>query len=307
MDPDAIARAVADRQDGVVTLGQARRCGLSADDVRTRVRRGHWRRVFGPTYLVDADCHPEVPWRAQVRAAVLLHGPSAVVGLSTAARLHGLAGLTWDPGSIDLVLPRGRERHQRSGIALHWWPLRPGDAVTLDGLPVTSVPRTLADLVPRLARRPAISLLDSALNLGLAEPADLEVARATAAGRPGAAIAADWWACADGRAQSPLETWVRLDCADGGVPPDTLQLPVRGPSGVVLGYGDLGWTRRRRPLVGEADGAGPHGTPVAVYRDRSRANAFTAAGVDLVRFTWSDALRVGRCAGIVRHALASAS
>ncbi len=50
---------------------------------------------------------------------------------------------------------------------------------------------------------------------------------------------------------------------------------------------------------------GPHSTPEALFRDRYRANAFTAAGVDTIRLTWRDVRRPGRCAAMVRAALAT--
>ena len=92
---------------------------------------------------------------------------------------------------------------------------------------------------------------------------------------------------------------------DAGLSPDELQWPVLTAAGEVIGYGDLAWLGRRRPLVAEADGDGPHSTPEALFRDRYRANAFTAAGVDTIRLTWRDVRRPGRCAAMVRAALAT--
>ena len=58
------------------------------------------------------------------------------------------------------------------------------------------------------------------------------------------------------------------------------------------GRADMAWKKRRRPLVGEADGAGPHSLPDALFKDRRRANNFVGAGVDIVRFTWRDARQI---------------
>ena len=52
----------------------------------------------------------------------------------------------------------------------------------------------------------------------------------------------------------------------------------------------MAWVRKRkRPLIGEADGEAPHGQPEPIYRDRRRGNDFTGVAVDTVRFTWTDA------------------
>ena len=94
-----------------------------------------------------------------------------------------------------------------------------------------------------------------------------------------------------------------MDCIDGGLAPDDLQWNVFDHDGRHLGRADMAWKKRRRPLVGEADGAGPHSLPDALFKDRRRANNFVGACVGIVRFTWRDARQIGCCAAIVRYAL----
>jgi hypothetical protein len=93
---------------------------------------------------------------------------------------------------------------------------------------------------------------------------------------------------ADHRAESPLETRLRLICLDGGLPPPVLQWPVWDPdhaSGYRL---DLAWPTHLVAL--EADGRAPHATPHALYHDRTRQNrlATLLPGLTLLRFTWTD-------------------
>ncbi|MEJ5866737.1 hypothetical protein WDV85_03165 [Pseudokineococcus sp. 5B2Z-1] len=190
-------------------------------------------------------------------------------------------------------------------LVVHRWDPRAGEVVDLAGLPVTSRARTLADLVPRLDRPDALALLDAALRSGCAE--ELATASRLCAGRPGTTAAGDLWALADARAESVLESRVRLRCHDGGVPPDDLQVEVRDEHGVLLARGDMVF-RDRRPerrglLLLEADGAAPHSSPEALYRDRWRANALVALGHDLVRCTWRDNLTPGAVPAMVRRAL----
>lgn len=305
--PDELARRLARTQHGVVTAGQARACGLLPDDVRVRVRAGLWLRVFQGAYLVDAPLYDDLPTSARMQAALLVQGPRAVLGLRSAAEVHGLQGLIGGPLPVDVVLPRGLERHQREGISLHWWPLRRDEVTVIAGLRVTVVPRTLADLVPRVDRPTGLCLLDSALHLKRMEVADLATVAATAADRPGAVAARPLWSLADGRAASPLESRIRLACIDGDVAPDELQYPVRDRWGDLLGIGDLAWLRRRRPLVAEGDGAAVHDAPPALYRDRHRGNDFVLAGCDVVRFTWADAYRPAYLANVVHRALLDAA
>lgn len=95
-----------------------------------------------------------------------------------------------------------------------------------------------------------------------------------------------WLAQAAGRAQSPLETRVRLRCVDGGVRPEQLQFAVRGDADQLLGIADLAWPSAG--LLAEADGRGAHDTPAAVHTDRRRQNRLITAGWRVLRFTWQD-------------------
>lgn len=89
------------------------------------------------------------------------------------------------------------------------------------------------------------------------------------------------------------------------VPPDTLRQEVRDHDGHLLGIGDLAWLRTR--ILGEADGAGPHATPEAVFVDRHRQNNIVNAGWHLLRFTWQDTLRPDVIPEKVRAAIATRS
>ncbi|QCB94658.1 hypothetical protein [Cellulomonas shaoxiangyii] len=188
---------------------------------------------------------------------------------------------------------RGGVRMRRLGEGTRV--LRLGGALVVD--PVSA----LAQAVPELSRPHAVAVLDSALQRRLVRPADLALVQRATRGRRGAARTATWWALVDGRAQSPLESWARLQCQDAGVPPHDLQVPVRDAGGRVLARGDLGWwLRDGRLLVAEIDGAGPHGTPAALFHDRARQNAIVATGAVVLRFTARD-VHAGTVARTVRR------
>src|SRR5262249_49612157 len=117
---------------------------------------------------------------------------------------------------------------------------------------------------------------------------DLVEARALTARRAGAAPRRDWWDLADGRAESPLETWLRLTLSDARLPPAQLQWPVRDGEGRLARL-DLAYPRQRVDV--EADGVSVHDQPGAVYRDRWRQNLLANLGWTVLRFTWTDLLQ----------------
>ncbi|NYI05630.1 type IV toxin-antitoxin system AbiEi family antitoxin domain-containing protein [Allostreptomyces psammosilenae] len=320
-------------QGGLLTAGQAHTLGLTAPDVRRLLADGAWQRVLPGAYLVLPGAPPGAarrptsgrppatvpgpPPRTLVRAAQLLYGREAVAIGETAARLHGLQGLPpWD-GRITLALPGGPPAHPppTPEIAIRPTTIAPEDRLTEGGVHLTTPERTAADLLTVLDREHAVSVLDCAVHRGLLAPERLgEVGRrlrqrhpptgdGTHQGRPPPGLG--WLDLVDGRAQSPLETRIRLICTDAGAPPETVQWPMRHPTtGRLLGITDLGWPSRG--VAVEADGDTVHSDPGALHQDRLRQNALLTAlpGLILLRFTWADTRHPEYIGEMVRQALA---
>lgn len=299
---------LAERQDGLITAAQCRELRLSTGDVRRLIRQGVWRTLSRGVYLVDADLRGAVPTapKALVRAGVLSCGPNAVAVLESAAAVYGLHGLRPE-ARVHVSLPGNLAVPKRladTTIVPHQLALSDGDVVVVDGIPVTTPLRTVADLLLKVDRFAAVSVLDSALHLGLLDTADVAELPRLMFGRRGAVVARTWLEQADGRAESPLETRARLRCVDAGVPPDDLQAVIHG-GGEVLARVDMLWRRAR--LIGEADGGEVHDRPEAVFRDRQRQNALINAGYRIVRFTWADTLDPQVIPQTVRRALSMAA
>lgn len=301
-DLDRVLR-VAARQDGVVTVGQALAAGFSREQIRSLCRSRRWVRLGRGCVLPTPEVGPVALRRARIRAAVTSLGPGACAVLDTAAELHRIAGLR-STSTIHVSVPPGRPRPQRLSdpdVAVHQLTIEPGGVRDMAGLPVTTPVRTLADVILRVDRYPAVCVLDSALNRQVVAETDLAVIARLLIGRRGAVAARKHLTETDGRAQSPLETRARLRCVDGGVSPDVLQLEVRDDDGYLLGIGDLGWRAAR--VIAEADGRDPHSNPAAVFDDRMRQNRLVNAGWRVLRFTWSDTLRPDYIPETVKNAL----
>lgn len=135
---------LASNQHGLVARWQL--TGLTADAIRWQQHRGTLVPVRRGVFAVgwwDAT-----PVRF-VLAAVLAAGPGAVASHLTAAWLHRLT--TIDLGEdVHVAVPR--QQRQR-GLRAHWVQVDPADRQTVQGVPVTGLPRTLIDVAdaPALA------------------------------------------------------------------------------------------------------------------------------------------------------------
>jgi len=108
---------------------------------------------------------------------------------------------------------------------------------------------------------------------------------------------------ADGGAESPMETRLRLVLVDGGLPRPVTQLVVWDGSGRFVARVDLAYEDRRLAIEYDGD---HHRDRATFQRDLRRQNALQACGWTVLRFTAADIYGdPGRVVAIVRAALAS--
>ena len=275
---ETLLRPCVMKQNGAVTVSQAYAAGASRQQLRTLLGHG-W---TSPVQGVLVEPRPADPFKAGVRAA-LLASPDAVACRVTAARLRELSGLPLrTPAEVpQLLLPTGTRRAQRRGMRSYSG-LRDPERSTWRGWPVTNLQKTVADLSLTLSLDDLVCLLDSVLKDGNVIGLESVAGRA----RPRLASAL---ALADGRAESALETIIRLLLQRAGLAPEILQLRLYDRDGRCYARLDLAWPSRM--LAVEADGREYHDKPAALYHDRRRQNQAQLAGWTLLRFTWDDVIR----------------
>jgi hypothetical protein len=205
-----------------------------------------------------------------------------VISHLTAARIHRLEGIPrWTPDEpVHVTLPREAGRRHRPGLARHWTAVPEEQRVTVDGIAVTNLDRTLVDLALTSDRVTAICAAESALRQGRTLG---DLAR-IGAGRHGARRIEPWWALADVRFANPLETRVRLHLIDAGLPPDELQYEVR--LGDLVMYLDMAYLAQR--VAVETDGQYPHLARRQFIWDRRKWTALREDGWTLVHLSWAD-------------------
>ena len=146
--PDVRVAEIAAGQKGRINVAQLAGCGLDDAAVARRVARGWLHRVHAGVYAVG---HPGTSFHADVMAAVLAGGDTAVASHWTSAALHGL--VRWDGRRIDVTIV-GRSGRSRPGIRFHR-PRRldPRDTTRVVGIRATTAARALLEIAPQLSDR----------------------------------------------------------------------------------------------------------------------------------------------------------
>ncbi len=160
---------MAESQAGYFTTAQAREAGFSYALVTHYLNNGRFLRVRRGVYRLAH--FPEMP-HADLYIAWLSAGEKAVLSHETALFLYGLTDLL--PAEIHLTVPRTASRRQ-PGVRFHTSRLKPEEITRRQGLPVTTLPRTLSDLIRAgLADEWIHQAVQQALARGLVTHAALE-------------------------------------------------------------------------------------------------------------------------------------
>lgn len=295
------AHRTASCQYGLITADQARACGLSRTDIRRLLDARRWRSAFAlpGVYSVrpfpTAPRAPLLPLFRHALAAQLALGPRAVASGTTAARLWGLPGLAGS-GPPQFTVPRGPTAAAPAHIRTNTWRIPEREVTVRHGLRITTPERTLRDAVLQSDRDSAVALMDSATHLGLVRADRLPALAAANAGRPGCRRSRPWWPLSDGRAQNPLQTRIRLACADAGIPPDELQRPLPLPDRSTT-YASLWWNRG--PVAVEA----PSSPLTRADCTRHKAILDTHPEVHLLRFSRRDLLEADEVVKLISDTL----
>lgn len=210
-----------------------------------------------PHVLVDGSRQLELLTRAS--AALLTVDPDAVLCGPTAARLHGCTAASTSP--IHVLMRYERRRQARAELRVHRGWFSSEDVTELEGLPVLTLDRTIADLLCSDDRREALACADQAVAM-YPEPrrpmfiAAVGLQLDQRRDRRGTRLAADLLRLADGRVESPPESWLRLLVVEAGFPPPTVQYPIVDRDGALVYRLDLAWPEIRIAL--EYDGYEAH-------------------------------------------------
>ncbi|GAB3357041.1 endonuclease domain-containing protein [Modestobacter lapidis] len=246
---------------------------------RAQLRSSPWRRVL-PDVYVHEDVAVTHALRARAAAGVLL--PDAVVTGCSAAVLWGV-DLAGPADDVELTRAPGTNPVRVPGLRVRRAVLPPGAVGRRRGVAVTTPEATAAAVAAALPGDDGVVAVDRLVHSGVV---DLDAVRRCAASLtgPGSRRARDVCALADGLAESPQETRVRLLVRRSPLPDPVAQFRVYDGARFVARV-DFGWPDRRVAL--EYDGLW-HADPGQLGRDRARLNRLTAAGWRVVFGTAAD-------------------
>jgi Protein of unknown function (DUF559) len=273
---DRRVSALAGGQHGVVGRWQLDAIGLSEQMVRTRVARGGLNPLHRGVYAVG---HRALTVESRWMAAVLAHGPAAVLSHRSAGQLWGL----YPRSEITPEVTAPGSRKTKPGIVAHRGSPRPDEVGTRWRIPVTSVARTMFDLAGMLDEREVerawneIEVREYRTRLSVPEVIERYQ------GRKGTLLLTRLAAGkAVGITRNELEEAFLALIDRFGLPRPRMNahLAVRDRFYEV----DCLWEDRKVAI--ELDGGRAHGTKRAFEKDRERDRILTAERYTTARITW---------------------
>ncbi|WP_395244292.1 hypothetical protein ACGGZK_00365 [Agromyces sp. MMS24-K17] len=330
---DALDVLAAMRPTGLILAADLRRGGLHSSGVRRLVGLGRLVEVRRGCYAAPdrwEAATPDERYRLRIHAAAMAGDEPFVVSHQSAAALHRLPSIGRWPEAVHTTDTDATGGRRGTGRIVHRAGPEP-ETVVIDGLVVTSLARTLADLAISTPMAGAVTFLDAALHRVATSPAvsagavgEARGARAErAAESMREAISAELAAIgpfhgrrradasvvfADHRAETPGESLSRVRMFELGFEIPELQVRV---DGVLGSYAVLDFLWRGIRRLGEFDGrmkytrsrevSGLEASDV-VYREKLREDALRRKGFSVTRWNWSVLQQPAAFAALLREA-----
>ena len=274
---DRALAELAARQWGVASLAQLRALGIGARAVQLRAAAGRLHRLHRGVYAVG---HRMLRPEGHRLAAVLACGPGAVLSHRSAAAHWELLATSQE--RIDVTATRGR--HRVPGIRLHTSrSLDAQDTTSHQGIPITTVHRTLLDLAATARSDQLENALAQAMHLQLYDQRAIDDVIARSNGHRGTNVLKEATKQEPRITKSMWEIRMLRLVRGAGLPEPICNMALHAPDHGEC-HPDFYWPAYG--LIVETDGWEAHRTLAAFRNDRAKDAALTAAGYKVLRFTW---------------------
>lgn len=264
-------------------MAEARRLGISTASLADWHDRGRLVRPAPEVYVVAG-----APDSWSQRVAVATSSGAGWASHRSAAALWQLDG--FPPDRIEVLTAKGRRRQRRGLWSEHETRRLHGvDLTMVQGIPCTTVARTILDLPAVVPLSLVSRALDSACNRwpGMLDTVGQRFLEVGGRGRPGSRVLRmllEERLGAGRFAQSGFESMTARLVRRVGLPAPTLQHMVR--DGPFVAYLDLAWPLIRWAI--ECDSLAWHSGKHMHESDRRRRRHLKRLGWDLVEVTWDD-------------------
>lgn len=159
---------MAESQAGYFAAHQARSCGFSWERLSSNVKTGQFIRIRRGIYRLNRFPASEYE---DLFVAWLRTGPDSVISHESALALYDLSDVL--PAEIHVIVPRTSSR-RRPDIRQHTHQLNSDEITNRNGLPVTTVIRTLADVAAsNLAEEQVRLAIQESIERGLTSEEEL--------------------------------------------------------------------------------------------------------------------------------------
>jgi very-short-patch-repair endonuclease len=271
------ASKLAARQFGVLSGAQLREVGVGRGAVQNAVGAGRLHRVHHGVYALG---HTLLRPEGHRLAAVLACGAGAVLSHRSAAAHWGVLPTTQE--RIDVTARRTRQGVP--GIRLHTSrSLDAQDSTNHEGIPITTVHRTLLDLAATTRADQLENALAQAMYLQLYDQRAIDDVIARSNGHRGTKVLEEATRQEPRITKSMWEVRMLRVVRSAQLPEPRCKEALHAPDHGKC-YPDFYWPAYG--LIVETDGWDAHRTLAAFRSDRAKDAAFTAAGYKVLRFTW---------------------
>jgi predicted transcriptional regulator of viral defense system len=159
---------IAENQAGYFAASQAREVGFSWERLSSNTKNGRFLRVARGVYRLVR--FPGSPFE-DLFVAWLRTGQRAVISHESALSVYDLTDVL--PSEIHVIVPQTASR-RRKGIRQHTNQLSPNEITRREGLPITTVVRTIADVsISGLAEEQVHQAIQESLQRGLTSQEEL--------------------------------------------------------------------------------------------------------------------------------------
>lgn len=271
---------IATNQGGPISREQLLGLDVSKPTIKSWLRSGRLHSYFRGVYLLG---HEAMTPKGRMLAPVLAYGDDAVLGYRSAGHWRGFYRTA--RRDVDVIVP-GRSKAKQDGIDLHLVrSLDSRDVTEHEGVPITTVPRTLLDLAEVLNPRQLKRAVEEADRLKLFDARAVQELLERSPGRHGLKPLGSLLADFDYHplSRSEFEALFYDFCIEYELPRPTMNAPI-------LDYqADAHWPGTN--LIVELDSYGFHSDRRTFESDRLRDAELMLAGYRVVRVTYRQLTR----------------